>query len=81
MGPATIKILNDNGVTTTYQLFGKYLQLKEAGVGPVEHADRFYFWLLSLGTPSGFRAGIVRAVAEKLNVTYIGLYDNSLYDE
>ena len=81
MGPATIKKLNADGVFTTYQLFGKYLLLKEASVGPVEHADRFYFWLVSLDTPAGFRAGIVRAVAEKLNITYIGLYDNSLYEE
>ena len=80
IGSATIRILNANGVTTTYQLFGKYLLMKEANVGPVEHADRFYYWLVSLGTPAGFRAGIVKAVAEKLNVTYVGLYDNSLYD-
>lgn len=80
IGPATIKLLNANGVATTYQLFGKYLLLKEANVGPIEHADRFYFWLVSMGTPKGFRAGIVKAVAEKLNITYVGLYDNSLYE-
>ena len=72
--------LRANNVTTTYQLFGKYLLLKDAGVGPVEHADRFYFWLTSIGTPAGYRAGIVRSVAERLNITYIGLYEPELYE-
>jgi len=80
IGGATIEKLKAAGVTTTYQLLGKYLMLKDAGVGPVEHADRFYYWLVSVGTPAGFRAGVVKSIAEKLNVTFVGLYDNSLYE-
>ncbi len=79
VGPATIKILNENGISTTFQLIGQYLSLKESDVQPIEHADRFYYWLKSLKTPSGFRAGIVHSVAEKMNVTFPGIYDSSAY--
>eukprot|EP01038_Epipyxis_sp_PR26KG_P008051 gene8051-10907_t len=81
VGPATVELLAQNGITTTFQLIGQYLSLKEAGVGPVEHADRFWYWLNSIGTPSGFRAGIVHAIAEKMNVTFVGIYDSSAYNE
>jgi hypothetical protein len=79
VGPATIKILQENGISTTFQLIGQYLMLKEDGVEAIEHADRFYYWLKSLKTPSGFRAGIVHAIAEKMNVTFPGIYDSSAY--
>lgn len=80
IGEATEKKLRDNGITTTFQLIAKYLSFKDDGVGPVEHADRFYFWLKSLGTPAGFRAGIVHSIAEKLNVTFVGIYDPDAYE-
>lgn len=80
VGEATEKKLREAGITTTFQLIGKYLSFKEDGVGPVEHADRFYFWLKSLGTPGGFRAGIVHSIAEKLNVTFVGIYDPDAYE-
>ena len=48
-------------------------------VGPVELADRFYYWLDSIGTAAGQRGSVVSAVAEKLNLTFTGLYDPSLY--
>ena len=48
IGPATVKVLKENGVSTTYGLIGKYMMLKEEDVEPVEHADRFYFWLKSI---------------------------------
>jgi len=48
VGPATVKVFKENGISTTFQLIGKYLMLKEEGVEPVEHADRFYFWLKSI---------------------------------
>ncbi len=79
VGEATIKILRQHDITTTFQLLGKYLSLKEEGVEPVEHADRFYYWLKSINTPAGFRAGIVHSIAEKMNVTFPGIYDSSAY--
>jgi hypothetical protein len=80
IGPVSVKALNKQGITTTYQLFGKFLSLKEEGVGSVELADRFWFWLDSAGTHAGSRAAIVLAVAEKLNLSFPGLYDGSLYE-
>lgn len=55
---------------------------KEEGVGSVEHVDRFYYWLQSVLPPTaaGFRAGIVRSIAEKMNITFPGLYDEDAYD-
>jgi hypothetical protein len=79
VGPATIKVFNENGITTTFQLIGQYLSLKEIDVLPIEHADRFYYWLKSLNTPTGFRAGIVHSIAEKMNVTFPGIYDSTAY--
>jgi hypothetical protein len=48
------------------------------GVGPVEHCDRFWYWLKAAGIDSN-RSGIVQCVAEKLDVTFPGLYDASMY--
>ncbi len=79
IGPANIKIFNENGIFTTFQLIGKYLSLKDSDVEPIEHADRFYFWLKSLKAPSGYRAAIVHSIAEKMNVTFPGIYDSSAY--
>lgn len=81
MGEATIKVLAEHDISTTFQLIAKYLSFKDKGVGPVEHADRFYFWLQSIGTPGGHRAGVVHSIAEKMNVTFVGIYDASAYEE
>lgn len=32
---------------------GKFLSLKDDNVGAIELADRFYFWLQSIGTAAG----------------------------
>jgi acetoacetate decarboxylase len=37
--------------------------------------------LKSVKTAPGTRAGTVHAIAEKLNLTYTGIYDSSLYNE
>jgi hypothetical protein len=78
-----------NGITSTFGLIGAYLSLKsdvdEDGnvreVGPVEHADRFYHWWCQLGTPAGFRAGVVHCICEKTNVAFPGIYDAEAYSE
>jgi hypothetical protein len=79
IGPATAAKLKNAGVSTTFGLFGKYLTMKEEGVESVEHCDRFFHWLESIGTPSGFRSSIVEAVAQKLDVTFPGIYDGGCY--
>ena len=57
----------------------KYLELKEHGVESIEHADKFYEWLKAAGTAHGQRAGVVKSIAEKLNVTIPGIYNDDLY--
>jgi hypothetical protein len=44
IGKASKKILIEAGVSTTFQLLGKFLSLKGEDVGPIEHCDRFYYW-------------------------------------
>lgn len=79
VGPATATLLRAAGVDTTHALLGKFLTFKTAGVEPVEHLDRMYFWLASLQSASGFRAGICHAVAEKVNCMMPGIYDADIY--
>lgn len=81
IGPASVKALAEKDVNTTYQLIAKYLELKDADVGPIEHTDRFYYWLKAAGTAAGQRAGVVLCIAEKMNITFNGLYDGELYEE
>ena len=35
----------------------------------------------SIDTPGGFRAGIVHSIAEKVNSTFVGLYDADAYQQ
>jgi len=73
--------LESAGVYTTYQLIGKYLSLKGPGVSPIEHADRFWFWLKSVGTANGTRGGVVRCIAEKVNILLPNTYCSEAYEE
>lgn len=73
------KKLRENGISTSYALIGKFLMFKEEGVGVVEHADRFYFWLNSIGIPAGIRSGIVHFICEKANSIFPGIYDSECY--
>ena len=79
IGPATEEKLRENQISTTFQLLGKFLMLKEEGVESVELCDRFWYWLESIGTPAGHRGGVVQAIANKLDASYPGMYDPSKY--
>lgn len=81
IGEKSEEALRAAGISTTFGLIGKYLMLKEEGVGPVEHADRFYYWLKSIGTSPGHRAGVVHSIAEKMNITFVGIYDVDAYEK
>ena len=80
VGPATVKALAEVQIFTTFQLMGKYLNLKEKDVGPVELADRYYFWLKATKTAAGSRAGVVRCIAEKMNLQFPGIYQADAYE-
>jgi hypothetical protein len=79
-----------NGITSTYSLIGTYLSFKSECdpntgevryIGPIEHTQRFYLWWCSLGTPSGFRAGVIHSICEKVNISFPGIYNAADYGE
>lgn len=85
IGPATIGKLAEDGITNTYQLFGKYLMLKgpdseEHQVECIEHNEKFWHYLKSLKI-SSHRSAIVKAVAEKAAGFFPGIYDANMYED
>lgn len=78
IGPAAKAKLAEKGITTTFGLIGQFLLLKEEGVGPIEHCDRFWYWLNAAGI-NAHRAGIVQCIAEKVDTMFPGIYDASQY--
>ncbi|EQC39404.1 hypothetical protein SDRG_03606 [Saprolegnia diclina VS20] len=85
IGPAAAKKLAGGDdvadqVTNTFQLIGKFLQLKrndDETDEPIDcptHCDAFWHWLKSKGV-SSYRSGIVMAIAEKVNTMVPGVYD------
>mmetsp|Transcript_14455 Transcript_14455/g.17574 ORF Transcript_14455/g.17574 Transcript_14455/m.17574 type:complete len:136 (+) Transcript_14455:92-499(+) len=88
IGPAAIKKLkdaeeDDDKITNTFQLIGKFLMLKgpdEDGnkVETREHMEKFWYYLQEKGI-SAHRSGIVRCIAEKVNGMMPGIYDASEY--
>mmetsp|Transcript_7098 Transcript_7098/g.10819 ORF Transcript_7098/g.10819 Transcript_7098/m.10819 type:complete len:151 (+) Transcript_7098:329-781(+) len=88
IGPAAIKKLadaenDDDKITNTFQLIGKFLMLKgpdEDGnkVETREHMEKFWYFLQEKGI-SSHRSGIVRCIAEKVNGMMPGIYDASEY--
>mmetsp|Transcript_47162 Transcript_47162/g.102895 ORF Transcript_47162/g.102895 Transcript_47162/m.102895 type:complete len:116 (-) Transcript_47162:121-468(-) len=79
IGPAAASKLADVGITTTYQLVGKFMMLKEQGVDSVEHCDRFWYWLQDTGI-SSHRSGIVQCIAEKMDSFFPGIYDRADFE-
>ena len=79
IGPAGAEKLRAAGVTTTFALFGKFLSLKDDGVGSVELCDRFFYWLESINLPPGSRSSVVEAVASKLDLSFPGIYEADRY--
>jgi hypothetical protein len=88
IGPAAAKKLadaedDDEKITNTWQLMGKFLMLKgpdEDGhkVESNEHMQKFWHWMAEKGI-SSHRSAIVRAIAEKMNGMTPGIYDASDY--
>lgn len=78
IGPASKNCLAEHGITSTFQLVGKYLSFKDEGVDTIEHVDRFYYWLCSTEMQSMRRAGVVRCIASKVNTMFPGIYDDDM---
>jgi len=89
IGPAAIRKLgvgenDDDRVTNTYQLIGKFLMLKgpDDDGGKVQsrmHMEKFWYWLQEKEI-SSHRSAIVKAIAEKVNGMMPGIYDATAYD-
>ena len=88
IGPAAIRKLadtedDDEKITNTFQLIGKFLMLRgpddeENKVTTREHMEKFWYYLQEKGI-SSHRSGIVRCIAEKVNSMMPGIYDASEY--
>ncbi|GBG26080.1 Hypothetical Protein FCC1311_023002 [Hondaea fermentalgiana] len=79
IGPKAKELLaeaveGDQAITTTYQLIGKFLTLRAAGMSQQEHLDAMWHWL-NARKINAFRAGIVHCIAEKCNLMIPGIYD------
>mmetsp|Transcript_32928 Transcript_32928/g.62921 ORF Transcript_32928/g.62921 Transcript_32928/m.62921 type:complete len:131 (-) Transcript_32928:226-618(-) len=89
IGPAAAKKMaigeNDDAITNTYQLIGKFLMLRgpdsvDNKVESMEHCEKFWYWLQDKGI-SAHRSAIVKAIALKVNGLLPGVYDADLYDD
>jgi hypothetical protein len=81
VGPVTIARLRAAGVTSAYQLLGKFLMLHADADTSRVHCELFWCWLDAIGTPQGDRRTIVTAMAEKAACVIPGIYDPSCFAE
>ena len=82
--------LEEDRITNTCQLFGKFLMLKGPGheqsfsekpnneVDTFEHMERFWCYLMIRGINEN-RSTIVRAIAEKSAIFFLDIYDPDDY--
>jgi hypothetical protein len=81
VGPATVEAFREHNVTTGYQLIAKFLSFRDPNMDTRLHVEMFYQWLKEVMPASGYRAGLVHAIAEKCNLMFPELgYDRHLYD-
>ena len=71
--------VSDPGITTTFQLLGKFLHLRQAGMTTQAHCDAMWHWLKSRGVAT-YRAGIVHCLLEKALVMVPSIGDNDHMD-
>ena len=76
IGPKSAEKLNTNGISTTYQLIGTFLTLKQLEDTSQDHCDRMWHWLQSCGIDT-YRSGIVQCLVEKCEIMMPSLYDNN----
>lgn len=70
--------LKQADVTTSYQLFGKYLMFAAEDCDPNEKLNE---WLYDQGIPHGFSDTIVHAIAVRLSSVFPRLYDIDNYPQ
>lgn len=80
ISPAAVKALKDAGISSTYQLMGRFFSIKSAGVQSVELCDSFYYFLTDIGIRNNSRNSIVKSIAMKADVFFPGIYDETAYE-
>jgi len=79
IGPKIAKILSNNNINTTFQLFSLFLSLKDENVESIELCDKFFYTLKEYGISQVNISSIIEAVAQKLDVYFPGIYDNNMF--
>ena len=79
VGPRSAEKLREAGITSTEGLIGKFLMMKDQDTAPVEHCERFYLYLRSVGV-NAHRADVVQSVAERAATMLPGIYDAKAYE-
>jgi hypothetical protein len=74
------ELLNNIGINTTYQLFGKYMTFVTPIMKPSLIVWCFISWLTAIGISATDRKICAAAVGEKLNVSFPGVYDSDISD-
>ena len=67
--------LRKNGITSTFQLVGAFLELRAPDISSVENCNLFAEWLGSKGVVGGSRNYVVRSIAEKCASIMPGIFD------
>jgi len=81
-----IELLLNFFLSVSYVAFVHYFQIQFLSlkgpdkVDPVEHMEKFWYWLKDQGI-SAHRSAVVRAIAEKMNSMMNGLYDAEAYGD
>lgn len=81
IGIKTSAIMAKHGITTTHQLFGKFLMFREEGDTSRKHCNKFLNWLISIESPPTYRNTIVHVIAEKISTMFPHVYDPSDFVE
>jgi|TARA_B110000902_G_C13819498_1_gene403125 hypothetical protein len=78
IGPANSKVLMNAGVQNTYQLMGKFLELKTNERTVCDHCNKFFEWLQLCGVRTN-RHNITKSIAEKMAIAFPKLYNESSF--
>ena len=81
MGPVCASAFNTHGITSVFQLIGKYLTFIGADSTPKSVAQAYFDWLGTVGLPhsGASKHAITRAIAERINAMLPGTYDVNAY--
>lgn len=80
-GGANEQCFRNAGYDSSFMVMGEFLKMKGEGVSTVNHCERFFIWLGSIGIKGSSKAMITQALAEKLNIMIPGFFNMEEYPE